>query len=229
MAIMKIWHLFHSGILVETESIQLFFDVITDIGTFINPQKTAYFFVSHSHVDHFSVKILQPFMGNAYFILSDEAVIRDAFDECDQTLFVKPNEVYDTLPFKISTYGSTDLGVSFLIEIDQKTLFHSGDLNWWHWENATKEIQAEEARQFKEIVDGIKADNIDVAFIPVDPRLKDAYYLTATYFLSEKNLQYLIPIHFNENYMITERLYSDLKNNRIIQIESKNTMVLALE
>lgn len=229
MVTMKIWHLFHSGILVETDSIQLFFDVITDIGAFINPQKTAYFFVSHSHADHFSMKILEPYMGDAYFILSDEAVIRDVFKDCDQKLFVEPNVVYDTLPFKMDTYGSTDLGVSFLIEIDHKTLFYSGDLNWWHWEEATKETQADEARQFKEIVDGIKSVNIDVAFIPVDPRLKDAYYFTAAYFLSEKNIRYLIPIHFNEEYKITERLYSNLKNNRIIQIESKNTLVLTLD
>ncbi|MBF4692612.1 MBL fold metallo-hydrolase [Fusibacter ferrireducens] len=226
---MKIWHLFHSGVLVETESVQLFFDVITDIDTLIHPQKKLYFFVSHGHSDHFSMKILKSFKDKAQFILSDEAVIREAFIDCDQTLFVKPNEVHETLPFKISTYDSTDLGVSFLIELDQKTLFHSGDLNWWHWENATQEVQADEARQFKEIVDSIQVDHIDIAFIPVDPRLKDAYNLSAAYFLSEKHLNYLIPIHFNEDYEITERLYSDLKNDRIIQVKAKHTMVLTLE
>ena len=226
---MKIWHLFHSGILVETESIQLFFDVITDITDFINPQKTTYFFVSHRHADHFSLEVLEPFMGKSHFILSDERIIREAFIDCDQTLYVKPNETYDGLPFKLSTYDSTDLGVSFLVEIDQKILFHSGDLNWWHWENATNEIQAEEARQFKAIVNSIKEVDIDVAFIPVDPRLNDAYYFAADYFLSKKELHYLIPIHFNENYDIVERLYSALKNEGIVKIRAKNEMVLSLD
>jgi len=226
---MKIWHLFHSGILVETESMQLFFDVITDISNLIDPQKKPYFFVSHRHADHFSMKILEPFMEKAYFILSDETAIREAFAGCDQVLYVKPNETYEELPFKLSTYDSTDLGVSFLFEIDQKVLFHSGDLNWWHWENATKEIQAEEARQFKAIVDGIKEDNIDVAFIPVDPRLNDAYYFAADYFLSKKKMHYLIPIHFNEDYKIVERLYSALKNEKVIRVKAKNEMVLFLD
>lgn len=229
MPIMRIWHLFHSGILVETESLQLFFDVITDISDLINPQKKLYFFVSHRHADHFSIKILEPFMEHAHFVLSDEAAIKEAFVDCNQTLYVKANETYEGLPFKLSTYDSTDLGVSFLVELAQKTLFHSGDLNWWHWENATKEIQAEEERQFKGIVDGIKEINIDVAFIPVDPRLNDAYYFAADYFLSKKKIRYLVPIHFNEDYKIVERLYSDLKNERIVKIEGKNEVVLSLD
>ena len=34
---------------------------------------------------------------------------------------------------KIKAFGSTDIGISFLVSVDGVDIFHAGDLNWWHW------------------------------------------------------------------------------------------------
>jgi len=44
----------------------------------------------------------------------------------------------------IHMYGSTDEGGSFYIKtntanIDSDSIFHAGDLNWWHWLGDTPE------------------------------------------------------------------------------------------
>lgn len=225
---MKIWHLFHSGVLVETEHTQLFFDVISDIANFVDSSKKQYFFISHMHSDHFNLEKLSLYMSKSTFIVSDEPVIREAFKNCSQVIYVKPNESYKGLPFKVSTYDSTDLGVSFMIELDHKHIFHSGDLNWWHWENATPAVQTQEACQFNEILSSIKETRIDVAFVPVDPRLKDAYYYAAKAFIDNKKIENLIPIHFNTNYAITVALYDLLKSDAIVKVETQNSLLLNL-
>ena len=35
--------------------------------------------------------------------------------------------------FRIKMFGSTDAGGSFLINHPKASVFHAGDLNWWHW------------------------------------------------------------------------------------------------
>ena len=50
---MRIAHLYHSGVLIETNDIQIFIDVISDISTWVNHKKKLYFFVTHSHQDHY--------------------------------------------------------------------------------------------------------------------------------------------------------------------------------
>ncbi len=61
--------------------------------------------------------------------------------------------------------------------------FHSGDLNWWHWSDFTPEQQKQEEEQFKNQIELIRDLNIDVAFVPLDPRLGDAYYFAGKIFL----------------------------------------------
>lgn len=40
---------------------------------------------------------------------------------------------YSNEDFTVKMYGSTDAGGSFLIHCHGITIFHAGDLNWWHW------------------------------------------------------------------------------------------------
>ena len=59
------------------------------------------------------------------------------------------------------------MGIAFLVRCDGITLFHAGDLNWWHWEGEpdgeNREMGALQA------ADQAGGRKIDLAFIPVDP------------------------------------------------------------
>ena len=98
---------------------------------------------------------------------------------------------------KVKAFGSTDLGVSFLVDVCGIRLFHAGDLNFWHWreESTVKEIEeAEEA--FRRAVDPIMKEEIDVALFPVDPRQGRLFDAGANYFIMSVKPRLLIPMHF---------------------------------
>jgi len=218
----KIIHLYHSGILIETEENQLFFDVISDVKNIIDRSKNVFFFVTHAHADHYMPEIFYYRSNRTNYILSDDVNC----DPAQNIMFVKPNRIYQLGEMEILTYASTDKGVAFLVKIDGKVIFHAGDLNWWHWENSTEENQKEEELNYKKIVDAIEDNYIDYAFVPVDDRLGEAYYYAAKYFLDTKKIGSLIPIHFRENFHICNQLYNQLgEDKRILLVKCKNDVL----
>jgi L-ascorbate metabolism protein UlaG (beta-lactamase superfamily) len=219
---MNINHLYHSGILIETEKQQLFFDVISDVEDIIDTTKNVFFFVSHAHGDHYVPEIFEYQGSRTNYIISNDVICKPE----KNVIFVEPNQSYHIGEMEITTYESTDKGVSFIVRTEGKVIFHAGDLNWWHWENSTKEDQMEEEVNYKKIVDAIEDTYIDFAFIPVDHRLGEAYYYAAKYFLDTKKLGLLIPIHFRENFHICNKLYSHLgEDKHIVLVKSKNDVL----
>ena len=47
---------------------------------------------------------------------------------------MQPNERKEVMGAEIRTLRSTDEGVAFVVHYAGKTIYHAGDLNWWHWE-----------------------------------------------------------------------------------------------
>ena len=85
--------------------------------------------------------------------------------------------------------------------MQNRTYFHAGDLNNWHWkaESTPQEIKKAES-DFLSIVRNIAKNyhDIDVAFFPVDARMGEDYSLGARQFLSMINVGTFIPMHFWE-------------------------------
>ena len=98
---------------------------------------------------------------------------------------------------QVKAFDSTDLGVSFLVDLAGVKVFHAGDLNFWHWreESTIKEIEeADDA--FRQAVEPIAREEIDVAFFPVDARQGMMYDAGANYFMMCVKPRLLIPMHF---------------------------------
>ena len=221
---MKITHLYHSGILIETENQQLFFDAVSDIEDMIDASKNVFFFVSHGHGDHYTPEIFSHQSSQTNYIISNDVNCKPV----QNLIFVEPNQKYHIGEMEITTYESTDIGVSFMVKTEGKVIFHSGDLNWWHWKYAPKEEQRGHEFNYKRIVDAIEDVYIDFAFIPVDPRLGEAYYYAAKYFLDTKKVGFLIPIHFGYKYDICNRLYAQLDHDKRIVLVKDNNDILDL-
>ena len=97
----------------------------------------------------------------------------------------------------VKAFDSTDLGVSFLVDVCGVKIFHAGDLNFWHWreESTVKEIDdAEEA--FRSAVDPITREEIALAFFPVDPRQGRLFDAGANYFILSVKPRLMVPMHF---------------------------------
>lgn len=231
----KVTHIFHSSFLIETEKYILVFDYFDYTSQFkvhcnkklssdfFKTDKNVCVFVSHSHRDHFDPEIFQWQETNSSikYFLSDDIKV----DKSNPNIHsMKQYEKYNIDNIEVNTYGTTDLGVSFLINVYGLSIFHSGDLNWWHWKNDDKKTQLKEEKDFKFEVDKLKEKSIDIAFVPADPRLGDFYYLSSEYFIKTIHPNVLVPMHFADDFYVTENIREKLKglDTEIVVITEKD-------
>lgn len=210
---MKIYHIYHSCFIIETKSSFLIFDfykakaqnndfcfknLINDI---FKSEKNFFVFASHSHSDHYNGEVLswRNKKSNIYYIFSNDIKV---YSDISNICFVKPNQELIIENIKVNTFGSTDLGVSFLVNLDNINIFHAGDLNWWKWKDDTR-FEAENMEcSFKKIINDIKNFNttITAAFFPVDYRLEENYLCGGEYVIEALHPQIFIPMHFQDSY-----------------------------
>lgn len=218
----KVTHLFHSGFMVETVNNLMVFDYCDPRPHFDVDEKAilthkdfknkenVFVFSSHSHRDHFDKKILDwNVYNNIQYVFSDDISLEST---SQHHYFMKPYEHKALSNLTIMTYGSTDLGLSFLVKVDGVTIFHAGDLNWWHWKKDSQKVQKKEEKDFKANVDRLKGTDIDIAFIPVDPRLEEYYYLAGEYFTKTINPKVIIPMHFENHYSICKDFHDKISD-----------------
>lgn len=227
----QITYIFHSSFVVETAEHILVFDYYRDapgaerrVLDMLASQlyKQVLVFASHGHGDHFAPSVfewrkLQP---NIHYVLSSD--IRGAREAARSTV-MSPSETSEIGTVRIETLQSTDLGVAYLVTCDGLTLFHAGDLNWWHWEGEPDADNRAMGESYKQQIDRLKGRRIDIAFIPVDPRLENHYSLGLSYFMRVAGANLVLPMHFAEDYTVFERLKVDLppeQASRIVNISS---------
>ena len=103
----------------------------------------------------------------------------------------------------VQAFGSTDVGVSFLIDAEGERIFHAGDLNNWHWEEEStpEEVCLAEKAWHQELDTLAKAtDHIDLAMFPVDPRLGKDYMRGAKEFVKKIKVHRFVPMHCWDQY-----------------------------
>jgi len=174
--------------------------------------KEAFFFVTHSHQDHFNPMIFDwkdRFPQTTYILSSDVKTsrVRKKLSKTSAYYFVSSEKKLNLKSIFLETFPSTDQGVSYLVQDEKLNIFHAGDLNWWDWKSFSPEEREEEEKQYKDIINQIKeeADKINIAFVPVDPRLEENFHLAGEYFISQLKPEIFVPIHFRDDYGIIKR------------------------
>lgn len=237
----KITYLYNSGFTVETVKHLLLFDYYRDhvnkkdlkkadnttSKRLLQTEKKVLTFASHSHGDHFNPVILEWMDQRAdiRYVLSNE-IKPGRMDE--RIKMMAPYEDLKIDDVAIKSYGSTDLGVSFLVRVDGLSIFHAGDLNWWRWWDDTEEEMKVAERWFKEEIERIKGEKIDIAFFPVDPRLEHNYGVGGKYFIERIQPAAFIPMHFGADYEITDKFADLMKeaDTRVIKISNRGQEIL---
>ncbi len=208
---MKITFIFHSSFAVELEQSILIFDYYGEGELPPLPEhKQVFFLNSHGHQDHFRRKILglKEKYPSAEYILSRDIRFR-AEERKEWIHSIKPREEKEVGALHVRTLRSTDQGVAFIVKAEGKRIYHAGDLNWWHWEGEDKAWNNNMAANYKKEVDRLDGVFFDAAFIPLDPRLGDAYYLGMQYFLEKADAARIFPMHMWEEYDICRKLQKD--------------------
>ena len=235
-----IYYIYHSGFVLELEKSILIFDfyrIPTDkkneeenfISKFIKrTDKKVYVFSSHSHSDHFNKEILKwlNLNENIKYILSDDIKIH----KHKNFYFTKEGDSFELDNLKISTFGSTDLGSSFYVNVEDKNIFHSGDLHLWHWEDDTLEEEKTMYDAYMSELEKIKKlDRIDIAFVPVDPRLGVNTLEGVELFYKVLKPKLIVPMHFSDDYSRMKNFienFKNIKDVKVIEIDESMKKIL---
>lgn len=222
----KITHIFHSGFVLEIEDLVMVFDYYK--GDISLKDKKTIVFATHGHGDHYTKEIFnwQKDIENISYVLSSD--IKDLVNS-NTVYTMNPYESLDIEDVHIKSFGSTDLGLSLLINYKGKEIFFSGDLNWWHWENDDEETQKDEERQFKDEIKKIMeiSTNVDIGFFPVDPRLGEGFSFGGEYIIKNLNPVYLIPMHFGDKFNTSKRFINKIGqgDTKIVDINREGQIV----
>ena len=231
----KVWYLYHSGFAVQTDNHFFIFDYWRDKpknegldSGVIDPAALRDFdvivFSSHRHGDHYNRCVLQwkRDIPKIRYILSDD--IRDPGD----AFMIGPGSTFKQPDFNVQTLKSNDEGVAFIIDADDMRIFHAGDLNWWHWEGEPDDYNESMAATYKSQIELLTGKHIDLAFIPVDPRLEEQYYWAIDYLMKTVDVRSVVPMHFGDDTAIVKRLLEDPVTleyrNRILDFTKRGEM-----
>lgn len=206
---MKVTFIEHSGFMVEMEQNVLLFDYYQGEIPSFDGSKTLYVFASHSHADHYDPAIwkLKEQYKDIHYILSDD--IKDN----EGAVVMKAHEKKEVAGIEIETLRSNDMGVAFLVKVEGKTIYHAGDLNWWHWNGEPEEDNEYYKKTFQDEMKYLEGKKIDLAFMLLDPRQEDKYCWGMNYFLEHTDSKVVFPMHCFEHYNINHH-YSNCEDGR---------------
>jgi L-ascorbate metabolism protein UlaG (beta-lactamase superfamily) len=231
---MKLIYIYHSCYAIEGDDYTILIDfykdqsdvkgrkIVQDI--LLNRSGAFYVLSTHGHSDHFTPEVLSWKINrpDIHYIFSKDILVDDKASATD-AVYLNKGETYQDDLLRIEAFGSTDLGVSFYIEVGGKRIFHAGDLNNWHWNEESTPQESAEYEDFylKEL--SYLAKNvplIDMAMFPVDPRLGKDYMRGAEQLIDYISVKNFAPMHFGIKYDKANAFaaYARMKDVRFVMI-----------
>ena len=225
---MRLTYIFHSGFVLETEQSILVFDFWLDpcgvMDNVLQSEKPMYVFSSHFHEDHFTKEIFEwkkQREGITYILSKDIYKHRRASKE-DADVWLAKGGIWSDDTISVWALGSTDSGVSWIVETEGQRIFHAGDLNNWYAkflsdDNPDQErysFEMEEAfnpiaheKQFLGELKDIRkiADSFDVVMFPIDGRVGNGYTLGGRQFIERFKVGLFVPMHFTTGFEPSEQ------------------------
>ena len=216
---MKLTYIFHSGFSLETEQCVLVFDYWMDpanvMSGLLKTEKPMYVFSSHFHEDHFNRDIFmwKNEKPDIKYILSKDILKHRRAQKSDADVWLAKGGVWQDELIRVVATGSTDSGVSWVIEVEGKCIFHAGDLNNWYARFLTDNYRGgviyspefggniypmkEEKHYLGELKEIRKiADRFDLVMFPVDGRIGNGYTRGGRQFIERFQVGLFVPMHF---------------------------------
>ncbi|MCB9018077.1 MAG: MBL fold metallo-hydrolase [Prevotellaceae bacterium] len=206
-------YIYHSGFAIETTRCLILIDYWEDTinnvqgwvhSKFLTSPKVRYILSSHAHHDHFNPQILRwkREHPDIQYIFSKD-ILNAGLVQADDAIFLQKGESFQDENILIQAFGSTDIGISFVLETEERKIFHAGDFNNWHWdeESTEEEIRLAETSFLRKLKILAKAyPTFDLVLFPVDPRLGRNYSKGASQFIDTIKTKTFIPMHFGKDY-----------------------------
>lgn len=246
MKAIRVTFLHHSSFLVELERTVLLFDYFagdrlngyhfTGAIPQLDPDKDFYVFASHKHQDHFDMDNLKlaAQYPKVHFIFSKDCKMsrnflkKHGYQEgvADKITYVAPEKNYEVGSIQAHTLASTDAGVAFCVKAEGQSIYHAGDLNWWHWEGVGDLINGRMEREFKRKMRKMEGMHFNLAFVPLDPRQEKDAFKGFGYFMKHIDADHVFPMHMWQDYSLIKaykkRTDNDYFLRRIVDITREN-------
>ena len=216
---MTLTYIFHSGFALETEQSILVFDYWLDpndvIPSVLRSPKSLYVFASHFHEDHFTKEIFEwkDRVAKTTYILSKDILRHRRASKEDADVWLAKSGSWSDGVVSVKALGSTDSGVSWIVETEGKLIFHAGDLNNWYARFLPDAIPGQTiySEEFDEDIDPIAhekqylgelkdirkvTDHFDIVMFPIDGRIGNGYTLGGRQFIERFKVGLFVPMHF---------------------------------
>ena len=210
---MTLNYIYHSGFAIEMEGVTVIIDYYKDSSEtehnrgivhdyLLQRPGKLYVLATHFHPDHFNREILtwKEQRPDIQYIFSKD-ILKSHRAKAEDAFYIKKGETYEDDTIRIDAFGSTDVGSSFLLHLQDWSIFHAGDLNNWHWkdESTPQEVAEAEGNYLKELDIIAKETSVmDLVMFPVDPRLGTDFMRGAQQFIDRIKTSVFVPMHFWE-------------------------------
>ena len=226
---MTLTYIFHSGFVLETEQSILVFDYWMDpsgvMDGVLRSEKPMYVFSSHFHEDHFTKEVFEwkkQKLDITYILSKDIYKHRRASKE-DADVWLAKGGTWSDNTISVWALGSTDSGVSWIVETEGKRIFHAGDLNNWYAKFLSDDNPDQQRYSFemeevfnpvaheKQFLGELKdirkvADSFDVVMFPIDGRVGNGYTLGGRQFIERFKVGLFVPMHFTTGFESSWRM-----------------------
>jgi L-ascorbate metabolism protein UlaG (beta-lactamase superfamily) len=234
---MKLTYIYHSGFILEAQDITIIIDYYKDPANIVmdkikNNSGYIYVLSTHAHHDHFNSEILKwkQIRNDIKYIFSKD-ILETSLSIDKETVYLDRLDSYKDANIYVKAFGSTDIGVSFYLEISGEKIFHAGDFNNWHWNEESSEKEITEAenyylKELKVLVEDISVLNL--AMFPVDPRLGKDYMKGAKQFIEAISVNLFVPMHFDNEFDKANafKSYAQDKGIRFFEITGTGQSIL---
>ena len=216
---MTLTYIFHSGFVLETEMSILIFDYWLDLNgvvpPFLKKDKPVYVFSSQFHEDHFNSAIFgwKKQHKKITYILSKDIYKHRRANKKDADVWLAKGGSWSDEFVSVKALGSTDSGVSWIVETEDKRIFHAGDLNNWYARFLPEAVPGQTiySEEFDEDIDPIAhekqylgelkdirkvTDSFDLVMFPIDGRIGNGYTLGGRQFIERFKVGMFVPMHF---------------------------------
>ena len=218
---MKITYIDHSGFAVETEKCVYIFDYFKGELPDIPADKPVIVFASHSHPDHYNPRVFERL---------DEKGVEPSRMKAVLGKDIRENKYPDGVPVikarahmsfsledgtLVETLLSTDQGVAYLLTTLEGVIYHAGDLNDWYWEGEPDQDNRTMTGRYRAEIDRIEGREVDIAFVPLDPRQEKDYARGILYFLKKVPAKYVFPMHYWDKPQIMENFMREYPEYKV--------------
>lgn len=216
---MTLTYIFHSGFALEAERTILIFDYWLDpahvVPAILQKDKPLYIFSSHFHEDHFNRAIFEwkKQREGITTILSKDILRHRRAKKEEADVWIAKGGTWADHRLAVWALGSTDSGVSWIVEVEGKRIFHAGDLNNWYAKFLPEAVPGQKiySTEFEEFIDPIAhekqyldelkdirkvTDYFDVVMFPIDGRIGNGYTLGGRQFIERFKVGLFVPMHF---------------------------------